>query len=125
VIPELERWHVLAIVGVGELTPGFGHRNPKVAAEYAYMKQYSPYDNVAAKKYPAMLVKTSFHDSQVMYWEPAKWVARLRALKTDKNPLVLKVNMAAGHGGSSGRYDKLRESAFDAAFILGQMGITR
>ena len=99
--------------------------NPKVAAEYAYMKQYSPYDNVAAKKYPAMLVKTSFHDSQVMYWEPAKWVARLRALKTDKNPLVLKVNMAAGHGGSSGRYDKLRESAFDAAFILGQMGITR
>ena len=81
--------------------------------------------NVAAKAYPAMLVKTSFNDSQVMYWEPAKYVARLRALKTDKNVLLFKVNMAAGHGGSSGRYDRLREVAFDYAFMLWQMGLVK
>jgi oligopeptidase B len=68
-------------------------------------------------------VKTSFNDSQVMYWEPAKYVAKLRTLKTDSNPLLLKTNMAAGHGGASGRYDALREASFDYAFILGQMGI--
>ena len=89
------------------------------------MKSYSPYDNLEAKAYPAMLVKTSFDDSQVMYWEPAKYVAKLRTLKTDSNPLILKTNMAGGHGGSSGRYDKLREVAFDYAFQLTQMGITR
>ena len=99
--------------------------NPEVKADYDTMKAYSPYDNVAAKKYPAMLVKTSWNDSQVMYWEPAKWVAKLRAMKKDRNVLILRTNMAGGHGGSSGRYDKLREVAFDVAFILGQMGITR
>jgi len=89
------------------------------------MKTYCPYTNLAAKGYPAMLVKTSFNDSQVMYWEPAKYVAKLRTLKTDSNPLLLKVNMSAGHGGSSGRYDLLREVAFEYAFILGQVGKTQ
>jgi oligopeptidase B len=98
--------------------------NPKVEAEYRVMRSYSPYDNVAAKDYPAMLVKTSYNDSQVMYWEPAKWVARLRATRTDSNPLVLHVNMdLAGHGGKSGRYDRLREVAFNAAFVLWQLGV--
>lgn len=97
--------------------------NPKNKADFDYMMQYSPYDNLAAKDYPAMLVKTSFNDSQVMYWEPAKYVAKLRTLKTGKNPLLLKTNMGAGHGGASGRYDYLHEVAFDYAFILGQMGI--
>jgi oligopeptidase B len=87
------------------------------------MMSYSPYDNVTAKNYPNMLVKTSFNDSQVMYWEPAKYVAKLRAAKTDHNTLVLKTNMGAGHGGASGRYDHLKEAAFDYAFILTQMGI--
>ena len=99
--------------------------NPKVHEHYVYMKSYSPYDNLEAKAYPAMLVKTSFDDSQVMYWEPAKYVARLRTLKTDSNPLIFKTNMAGGHGGSSGRYDKLKEVAFDYAFELTQMGITK
>jgi len=98
--------------------------NPKVEAEYRVMRRYSPYDNVAAKAYPAMLVKSSYNDSQVMYWEPAKWVARLRATKTDANPLLLHMNMdAAGHGGKSGRYDRLREVAFDQAFVLWQLGV--
>jgi oligopeptidase B len=97
--------------------------NPVNKAEYDYIKTYDPYTNLKAGSYPAMLVKTSFNDSQVMYWEPAKYVARLRAVKTDANPLVFKVNMAAGHGGSSGRYDRLREIAFDYAFILWQVGL--
>jgi oligopeptidase B len=98
--------------------------NPKVLADYRVMRSYSPYDNVAAKAYPAMLVKSSYNDSQVMYWEPAKWVARLRATKTDANPLLFHVNMdAAGHGGKSGRYDRLREVAFDQAFLLWQLGV--
>jgi oligopeptidase B len=97
--------------------------NPGNQAEFDYMLQYSPYDNLAARNYPAMLVKTSFNDSQVMYWEPAKYVAKLRTLKTDENVLLLKTNMGAGHGGASGRYDFLREIAFDYAFILGEMGI--
>ena len=97
--------------------------NPKIPEQYAYIKSYSPYDNIASKDYPGMLVKTSFDDSQVMYWEPAKYVARLRATKTDKNPLLFKINMAGGHGGSSGRYDKLRETAFDYAFIFSTLGI--
>lgn len=92
--------------------------NPNVQAEYDVMRAYSPYDNLEAKAYPAMLVKTSFNDSQVMYWEPAKYVAKLRTLKTDGSPLLLVTNMDAGHGGSSGRYDHLREAALDYAFIL-------
>jgi oligopeptidase B len=99
--------------------------NPKIKEHYEYMKSYSPYDNLEAKAYPSILVKTSFDDSQVMYWEPAKYVAKLRTLKTDKNPLILKTNMAGGHGGSSGRYDRLREIAFDYAFMLTQTGITQ
>ena len=105
-VPEFEEWG-----------------NPKIAEQYAYMRSYSPYDNVAAKDYPTMLVKTSWDDSQVMYWEPAKYVAKLRAMKTDKNPLLFKINMAGGHGGSSGRYDRLRERAFDQAFLLTQLGV--
>lgn len=92
--------------------------NPKVQADYEYMKSYCPYTNLAQMAYPAMLVKTSFNDSQVMYWEPAKYVAKLRTLKTNSNPLLLKTNMAGGHGGSSGRYDRLKEIALDYAFLL-------
>jgi oligopeptidase B len=99
--------------------------NPKVKADYDYIKTYCPYTNLAAKAYPAMLVKTSFNDSQVMYWEPAKYVAKLRTLKTDTHPLLLKTNMAAGHGGASGRYDFLREVALDYAFVLTQVGANR
>ncbi len=97
--------------------------NPKKKEEYDYIRSYSPYDNLAAKAYPTILVKTSFDDSQVMYWEPAKYVARLRTLKTDSNPLLFKINMAGGHGGSSGRYDRLKELAFDYAFVFTQLGI--
>lgn len=97
--------------------------NPNEKAAYEYMKQYSPYDNVGRKNYPSMLVKVSLNDSQVPYWEGAKWVARLRALKTDHNPLLLKTNMGAGHGGSSGRYDFLHEVAFDYGYMLWQMGL--
>jgi oligopeptidase B len=97
--------------------------NPKKKDEYEYIKTYSPYDNLAARAYPTILVKTSFDDSQVMYWEPAKYVAKLRTLKTDSNPLIFKINMAGGHGGSSGRYDRLRELAFDYAFVFKQLGI--
>jgi oligopeptidase B len=99
--------------------------NPRIREQYEYIRQYSPYDNLAAKAYPAMLVTTSFNDSQVMYWEPSKYVARLRALKTDDRPLVLAINMGAGHGGASGRYDRLREIARDWSFVLWQLGITR
>ncbi|HET7038701.1 MAG TPA: S9 family peptidase, partial [Gemmatimonadales bacterium] len=96
--------------------------NPHNAEQYRYMMRYSPYDNVEAKAYPALLVTTSFNDSQVMYWEPAKWVARLRATKTDQNPLYFKINLKGGHGGSSGRYDRLREIAFRYAFMLDAVG---
>jgi oligopeptidase B len=99
--------------------------NPKKKDDYAYIRSYCPYSNLEGKAYPAMLVKTSFHDSQVMYWEPAKYVAKLRTLKTDREPLLLKTNMAAGHGGASGRYDFLREVAFDYAFMLWQFGIAQ
>ena len=98
--------------------------NPQVPAEYACMRGYCPYSNLAARSYPAMLIRTALNDSQVMYWEPAKYTARLRTLKTDSNPLLLKVNMAAGHGGASGRYDLLREVALDYAFLLRQVGGT-
>jgi len=97
--------------------------NPNKKSDFDYMMQYSPYDNLKKKDYPTILVKTSFHDSQVMYWEPAKYTAKLRTLKTDKNPLMLKTNMDAGHGGSSGRYDFLHDVAFDFAYLLTQVGI--
>ncbi|MGC1646309.1 MAG: S9 family peptidase [Candidatus Sulfotelmatobacter sp.] len=98
--------------------------NPKEKAAFDYMITYSPYDNVEAKNYPDMLVKTSFNDSQVMYWEPAKYVAKMRATRTDHNILILKTNLSpAGHGGASGRYDRLKEASFDYAYILGEMGI--
>jgi oligopeptidase B len=100
--------------------------NPNEKAAYDYMKTYSPYDNLEKRGYPAMLVTTSLHDSQVMYWEPAKYVARLRTLKTDSNPLLLKTKLEpAGHGGASGRYDRLHDQAFEYAWLLSQVGITR
>jgi oligopeptidase B len=99
--------------------------NPNEQAAYDYMKTYSPYDNLEKRAYPAMLVTTSLNDSQVGYWEPAKYVARLRTLKTDNNPLLLKVNMGAGHGGASGRYDRLKEQAFEYAWLMSQVGITK
>jgi len=89
------------------------------------MRSYSPYDNLGRKPYPAILVTTSLNDSQVMYWEPAKYVAKLRTLKTDNNPLLLKCNMNAGHGGSSGRYDRLKETAFEYAWLMSQAGIQK
>ena len=107
-VPEYEEWG-----------------NPNFKPDYNYMMQYSPYDNLKAGDYPTMLVKTSFNDSQVMYWEPAKYVAKLRTLKTDPNLLLLKTNMAAGHGGSSGRYDYLREIAFDYSFMLTRLGVEK
>jgi oligopeptidase B len=99
--------------------------NPKIPAHYEYMKSYCPYTNLAARPYPAMLLRTSWNDSQVMYWEPAKYVARLRTLKADENPLLFTINLEAGHGGASGRYDHLHEIAFDYAFILTQLGRAR
>ncbi|HXY09429.1 MAG TPA: prolyl oligopeptidase family serine peptidase, partial [Terriglobales bacterium] len=106
-VPEFEEWG-----------------NPKEQTAFDYMISYSPYDNLATKAYPNMLVRTSFNDSQVMYWEPAKYVAKMRALRTDHNILMLKTNMQpAGHGGASGRYDRIRDDAFDYAFLLTQMGI--
>ena len=107
-VPEYEEW---------------GNPNHKDA--FDYMLSYSPYDNVSAKNYPAILVQTSFDDSQVMYWEPSKYVAKLRALKTDTNPLVFFINMHGGHGGSSGRYDRIREADRRYAFMLTQLGITQ
>lgn len=92
--------------------------NPNDPTYYAYMKSYSPYDNVEAKAYPALLVTTGFHDSQVQYWEPAKWVARLREMKTDDNLLLLHTNMEAGHGGASGRFQRLKEVALEYTFLL-------
>ncbi len=107
-VPEYEEWG-----------------NPHEKPAYDYMLKYSPYDNLKKGAYPAILVKTSFNDSQVMYWEPAKYVAKLRTLKTDNNVLILKTNMAAGHGGSSGRYDRFKEVAFDYAFLLTQLGVEK
>ena len=107
-VPEYEEWG-----------------NPNERPAYDYMLKYSPYDNLKKGAYPAILVKTSFNDSQVMYWEPAKYVAKLRTLKTDSNVLILKTNMAAGHGGSSGRYDRFKEVAFDYAFLLTQLGVEK
>jgi oligopeptidase B len=98
--------------------------NPKEKKYYDYMLSYSPYDNVTAQRYPSMLVMTSLWDSQVQYYEPTKWVARLRATKTDHEPLVLSVNMAGGHGGRSGRFQRYHETALEYSFILRQLGIT-
>jgi oligopeptidase B len=103
-VPEYEEWG-----------------NPNEEAYFHAMLSYSPYDNLKTASYPSMLVKTSLHDSQVMYWEPAKYVAKLRTLKTDANPLLLVTNMQAGHGGASGRYDYLKEIAFDYAFLLREL----
>jgi oligopeptidase B len=97
--------------------------NPQIAEDYFSMKSYCPYTNLGRKAYPAILARTGLNDSQVMYWEPAKYVAKMRTLKTDANPLLLKVNMGAGHGGASGRYDYLREIALDYAFFLTHLGI--
>ena len=105
-VPEYEEWG-----------------NPNEREYFEYMLSYSPYDNLKSGKYPSMLVKTSLHDSQVMYWEPAKYVAKLRTLKTDGNPLLLVTNMSAGHGGASGRYDYLKEIAFDYGFVLRELGM--
>ncbi|MBI3637238.1 MAG: S9 family peptidase, partial [Candidatus Rokubacteria bacterium] len=96
--------------------------NPKIREHYEYLKTYCPYTNLAARPYPAILVRTSLNDSQVMYWEPAKYVARLRALLAPEHPLLFKIDMGAGHGGPSGRYDALRETAFDYAWLLGRLG---
>ncbi len=104
-VPEYEEWG-----------------NPNEEKPFTYMLNYSPYDNLKPASYPSMLVKTSLYDSQVMYWEPAKYVAKLRTLKTDNNPLLLVTNMQAGHGGASGRYDYLKEIAFDYAFLLRELG---
>lgn len=105
-VPEYEEWG-----------------DPNEPEAFEYMLSYSPYDNLEAKDYPAMLIKTSLFDSQVMYWEPAKYVAKLRRLKTDRNPLLLHTNMTAGHGGASGRYDYLKEIAFDYAFLIRELGV--
>lgn len=105
-VPEYEEWG-----------------NPNEPDAFEYMLRYSPYDNLAARDYPAMLVKTSLFDSQVMYWEPAKYVAKLRTIKTDSHPLLLHTNMTAGHGGASGRYDYLKEIALDYAFLLRELGV--
>jgi oligopeptidase B len=99
--------------------------NPAASKEaHDYMLSYSPYDQVEAKDYPAMLVTSGLWDSQVQYWEPTKWVAKLRATKTDQNPLLLRTNMEAGHGGKSGRFERYREIAEEYAFILWQAGLS-
>jgi oligopeptidase B len=97
--------------------------NPKVRAHYEYMKTYCPYTNLARRPFRNILVRTALNDSQVMYWEPAKWVAKLRALNDGHPPLLFKTNMAAGHGGSSGRYDALHELSLDYAWILRVLGL--
>ena len=97
--------------------------NPKIEKYYNYMKSYSPYDNVEAKDYPALLVTTGLHDSQVQYWEPAKWVAKLRELKTDENPLIFHINMEYGHGGASGRFQWIKDTSLEYAFIFSQLGL--
>jgi oligopeptidase B len=98
--------------------------NPKDSVYYEYIKSYSPYDNIEAKAYPNLLVTTGFWDSQVQYWEPAKWVAKLRQLKTDNNQLLMYCNMETGHGGASGRFQRYRETAMEYAFLFDLEGIT-
>jgi oligopeptidase B len=96
--------------------------NPNDVEYYQYMKSYSPYDNLAATAYPAILVTAGLNDPRVSYWEPAKWVAKLRAIKSDGRPLLLKTQMGAGHGGPSGRYESWREEAFVQSFLISQVG---
>jgi oligopeptidase B len=97
--------------------------NPKEEQYYHYIKSYSPYDNITAQAYPAMLVTTGLHDSQVQYWEPAKWVAKLRDYKTNpETPLYLWCNMSTGHGGASGRWERFKEVAMEYAFLLDLAG---
>ena len=98
--------------------------NPHEKAAYEYMKSYSPYDNVSAQKYPNILVRVGLNDPRVGYWEGTKWAARLRERKTDANQVLMKINMGAGHGGASGRYSRLREVAFNYAYVLSQHGMT-
>ena len=98
--------------------------NPANKDEYFYMKSYSPYDNVEKKNYPNLLITTGLHDSQVQYFEPAKWVAKLRAMKTDKNVIIFHTNMDYGHGGASGRFDYLKDVALQYAFLFALEGIT-
>jgi len=99
--------------------------NPNKEADYKVIRQYSPYDNLARKAYPAMLVEASFNDSQVPYWEASKYVAKLRELKTDANVVILKTILEAGHGGASGRYDALKDTAFTYSYVLGQLGLAK
>jgi oligopeptidase B len=99
--------------------------NPKLPDQYAWMRAYSPYDNLKPGSYPAMLLRSGLNDSQVAYWEPSKYVAKLRTLKTDSNPLLFRVNLEVGHGGASGRFDALREVAEDDAFLLVELGVER
>ena len=99
--------------------------NPNVKEEYEYLKTYCPYTNIENKVYPDILITTSLNDSQVMYWEPAKYTAKMRAMKKGSNLFLLKMNMGAGHGGASGRYDAYKEQAFVFAFLLNEFGITR
>jgi oligopeptidase B len=99
--------------------------DPRIKAHYDNMKAYCPYSNIRAQGYPAILLMTTLDDSQVMFWEPAKYAAKLRAHKTDANPLLLKVGAGTGHVGPSGRYDALREKAFVYAFLLSQIGVAR
>ena len=98
--------------------------NPNEAEAYHYIKSYSPLDQVTAQAYPPMLVTTGLHDSQVQYWEPAKWVAKLREYKTDDNDILFHTNMEAGHGGASGRFERIREVARDYAWVLDRAGRT-
>jgi oligopeptidase B len=98
--------------------------NPNDKTYYDYIKSYSPYDNVTAQDYPHLLVTTGLNDSQVQYWEPAKWVAKLRAFKQNSNKLYLNTNMDAGHGGASGRFESLKEDAQEFVFLLDLEGIT-
>ena len=99
--------------------------NPNQKEYYDYMMQYSPYDNVEAKDYPALLITTSLNDPRVAFWEPAKWCAKLRDMKTDDNLLVMKCNMTAGHGGASGRFERLKTRALEYAFILDLAGVKK
>ena len=92
--------------------------NPNDETYYHYMKSYSPYDNVTAQEYPAILVTTGLHDSQVQYWEPAKWVAKLRAESGSTNPILLHTNMETGHSGAAGRFERHRETAMEYAFLI-------
>jgi oligopeptidase B len=99
--------------------------NPNDPEFFAYMLSYSPYDNVTAQEYPHLLITSGLHDSQVQYWEPTKWTARLREVKTGDNLLLLRTNMEAGHGGASGRFQRFREIAQDYSFLLGLAGLAK